>query len=86
MGMHTDFHFVLECDLNRLREKYEAHLQITVCRDLNKSQLIERKQIVYFIINHFQINKLKRVVHDIDGAAFISLQEVSDIIKISEPQ
>ena len=44
------------------------------------------KQIVYFIINHFQINKLKRVVHDIDGAAFISLQEVSDIIKISEPQ
>ncbi|MBR5718542.1 MAG: YitT family protein [Clostridia bacterium] len=46
----------------------------------------ERKQIVYFIINHFQINKLKRVVHDIDGAAFISLQEVSDIIKISEPQ
>lgn len=41
MGMHTDFHFVLECDLNRLREKYEAHLQITVYRDPNKSQLID---------------------------------------------
>ena len=32
MGMHTDFHFVLECNLNRLREKYEIHLQIPVCR------------------------------------------------------
>lgn len=41
----------------------------------------EQKEIIYFIINHFQINKLKRVVHDIDAAAFISLQDVSDIIK-----
>lgn len=41
----------------------------------------EEKEIIYFIINHFQINKLRRIVHDIDSAAFISLQEVSDIIK-----
>lgn len=41
----------------------------------------EEKQIVYFIINHFQINKLKKIVHGIDAGAFISLQEVSDIIK-----
>ena len=41
----------------------------------------EEKQIVYFIINHFQINKLKQLVHEIDESAFISLQDVSDIIK-----
>jgi len=41
----------------------------------------EEKEIVYFIINHFQINKLKRTVHAIDEKAFISLQEVSDVIK-----
>ncbi len=41
----------------------------------------EEKNIIYFIINHFQINKLKQIVHDIDDKAFISLQEVSDIIK-----
>ena len=41
----------------------------------------EDKKIVYFIINHFQINKLKQIVHDIDKNAFISLQDVSDIIK-----
>ena len=41
----------------------------------------EEKQIMYFIVNHFQINKLKRLVYEIDKNAFISLQDVSDIIK-----
>ncbi|MDO5444932.1 MAG: YitT family protein [Eubacteriales bacterium] len=41
----------------------------------------EEKEIVFFIINHFQINKLKQIVHEIDATAFISLQDVSDIIK-----
>ncbi len=41
----------------------------------------QEKEIVYFIINHFQINKLKQLVHEIDEFAFISLQDVSDIIK-----
>jgi uncharacterized membrane-anchored protein YitT (DUF2179 family) len=41
----------------------------------------KEKEIVYFIINHFQINKLKQIVHEIDDSAFISLQDVSDIIK-----
>lgn len=41
----------------------------------------QNKEIIYFIINHFQINKLKKLVHDIDASAFISLQDVSDIIR-----
>ena len=41
----------------------------------------EEKQIIYFIINHFQINRLKTLVYEIDKNAFISLQDVSDIIK-----
>ena len=44
----------------------------------------EDKEIIYFIINHFQINKLKKIVHEIDPSAFISLQDVSDIIKNKE--
>lgn len=39
------------------------------------------KEIIFFIINHFQINKLKTIVHSIDASAYITLQEVSDIIK-----
>ena len=41
----------------------------------------QNKEIIYFIINHFQINKLKKIVQSIDKSAFISLQDVSDIIK-----
>lgn len=44
----------------------------------------KEKEIVYFIINHFQINKLKQVVHEIDKSAFISLHDVSDIIREQE--
>ena len=41
----------------------------------------EEKQIMYFIVNHFQINKLKNLVYEVDKHAFISLLDVSDIIK-----
>ncbi|MBQ9301017.1 MAG: YitT family protein [Clostridia bacterium] len=41
----------------------------------------EQKEIIYFIVNRFQINRLKTLVHQIDPAAFISLQDVSDIIR-----
>ena len=41
----------------------------------------ENKSIIYFIVNHFQINKLKQIVHETDENAFISLQDVSDIIR-----
>lgn len=41
----------------------------------------EEKQIIYFILNRFQINRLRTVVHSIDECAYISVQEVSDIIK-----
>jgi uncharacterized membrane-anchored protein YitT (DUF2179 family) len=38
------------------------------------------KKIIYFIVNHFQINKLKEIVIGIDRDAFISLQDVADIV------
>ena len=44
----------------------------------------ENKQILYFIVNRFQINKLKTIVRRVDGSAFISLQDVSDVIKQSD--
>lgn len=44
----------------------------------------DEKQIIYFIVNHFQINKLKEIVMDIDDNAFISLQNVSEIVRRSE--
>ena len=41
----------------------------------------DEKQIIYFIVNRFQINKLKTAVGKIDKKAFISLQDVSDVFR-----
>lgn len=41
----------------------------------------ENKSILYFNVNRFQINKLKKIVLSIDQKAYITLQEVSDIIR-----
>ena len=43
----------------------------------------DEKQIIYFIVNHFQINKLKSIVSGIDPKAFVSLQDVADVFKHS---
>ena len=39
------------------------------------------KQILYFITNQFQINRLKKIVTGIDHSAFISLMNVADIVR-----
>lgn len=44
----------------------------------------DEKKIIFFIVNRFQISKLKTMVHSIDKAAFITLQEVSDIIRADD--
>lgn len=43
------------------------------------------KQILYFIVNRFQINKLKTIARQIDSKAFISLHDVSDVLVSEEP-
>lgn len=61
-----------------LAEQFEA--SGTIVNDIGGYSK-ESKEIIYFIVNHFQINKLKKIVHSIDPSAFISLQDVSDIIR-----
>lgn len=41
----------------------------------------DEKQIIFYIVNRFQINKLKKIVKSIDNTAFISLQNVADIVR-----
>lgn len=43
----------------------------------------DAKQIIYFIVNRFQINRLKKIVAAIDGKAFVFIQDVSDIMRQS---
>lgn len=39
------------------------------------------KEIIYFIVNRFQVNKMKTIVHSVDENAYIAIQEVTDIVK-----
>ena len=39
------------------------------------------KSIVYFVVNRFQIAKLRQMVHEIDPYAFMTITEVADIFK-----
>lgn len=39
------------------------------------------KTVVYFVVNRFQISKMRDIVHRIDPAAFVTISEVADIFK-----
>ena len=39
----------------------------------------EKKTMIYFVVNRFQIARMSGIVHDIDDHAFISISEVSDL-------
>lgn len=39
------------------------------------------RSLVYFIVNRFQISKMRELVHSIDKKAYISVTEVADIYK-----
>ncbi len=37
------------------------------------------RSMVYFVINRFQVIKMKNIVHDIDPHAYIIINEVADV-------
>ena len=39
------------------------------------------KTILYFVVNRFQVTKMKSIVHSIDPKAYISISEVADVFK-----
>ena len=43
--------------------------------------LKQEKTVIYFVINRFQIGKLRDIVHEIDRTAYITITEVADVFK-----
>jgi len=39
----------------------------------------ENKSVIYFVINRFQVSKMREIVHRIDPKAYISITEVADV-------
>ena len=42
------------------------------------------KTIIYFVVNRFQIYKMKTIIHSIDPKAFVTISEVADVFKHNE--
>lgn len=42
------------------------------------------KTMIYFIVNRFQVVKLKELVHEIDSGAFITISEVADVFSANQ--
>ena len=42
------------------------------------------KTAIYFVVNRFEIARMKDVVHDVDSSAYITITEVADVFKNSQ--
>ncbi|MCH5203655.1 MAG: YitT family protein [Oscillospiraceae bacterium] len=43
--------------------------------------LKQPKTVIYFVINRFQIGKMRNIVHEIDQTAYITISDVADVFK-----
>lgn len=42
------------------------------------------KTVIYFVVNRFQISKMRNIVHAIDPKAFVTISEVADVFKAND--
>lgn len=43
-----------------------------------------KKTIIYFVVNRFQIAKMRNIIHSIDKKAFVTISEVADVFKAND--
>lgn len=39
----------------------------------------EEKTMIYFVVNRFQITKMRNIVHEIDATSYITISEIADV-------
>ncbi|MBR5295772.1 MAG: YitT family protein [Clostridia bacterium] len=42
------------------------------------------KTIIYFVVNRFQISRMRNIIHAIDPKAFVTISEVADVFKAND--
>ncbi len=43
-----------------------------------------QKSIIYFVVNRFQIAKMRNIIHAIDPKAFVTISDVADVFKAND--
>lgn len=44
----------------------------------------QEKTIIYFVVNRFQIAKMRNLIHEIDPKAFVTISEVADVFRSND--
>lgn len=42
------------------------------------------KTIIYFVVNRFQISRMRNIIHSIDPRAFVTISDVADVFKAND--
>lgn len=42
------------------------------------------KTMIYFVVNRFQVPKMREIVHEIDPEAYITISEVADVFAANQ--
>ena len=71
----TTFPDEVSCELSREFECGMTRIEAT------GSYSGEPRTMVYFVVNRFQIGKMKNIVREIDPKAYITISEVADVFK-----
>ena len=40
--------------------------------------------MIYFVVNRFQVTRMKNIVHEIDKSAFITINDVADVFSLND--
>ena len=62
----------------------EAFQSGPTCMEARGGYTNAPKTMVYFIVNRFQVTRMKELVHDIDPTAFITISEVADVYSANQ--
>ena len=46
----------------------------------------KEKTMVYFVLNRFQITRMREIVHELDPLAYITISEVADVFPANHKQ
>lgn len=41
----------------------------------------QNRTVIYFVVNRFQISRMKAIVYEIDPEAYMTISEVADVLK-----
>jgi len=45
-----------------------------------------QKTVIYFVVNRFQISKMREIVHAVDPKAYMTISEVADVFMSNDQQ